>query len=183
MTTPAIHTSYGDMKALPNRLIVNADPVSGKRELKKQLAIENWALYSYNLHKATARGLDKLPGREGKRNFILGRGSFAGAYRYAGLWTGDNASTWDFWKITISQVLSVGLNGVTIAGSDTGGFEPAKGPDGQEERYCSPELLIRWYSGSFLLPWLRNHYVKKTRKWFQASCAQLVVFDQRADPI
>ena len=101
----------------------------------------------------------------------MGRGSFSGAYRFAGLWTGDNASTWDFWRITVSQVLSVGLNGVSIAGSDMGGFEPAIGKDGKEEKYCSPELLIRWYSGSVLLPWFRNHYVgaKKNRKWFQVS--------------
>jgi alpha-glucosidase (family GH31 glycosyl hydrolase) len=165
MTTPAIHDSYGDMKGLPSRLLVNSDDVSQSSQEKK-LAIEIWALYSYNLHKATANGLDNLhklvPSRKGKRNFILGRGSFAGMYRYAGLWTGDNASTWDFWQITVSQVLSVGLNGVSIAGADAGGFEP-KG----DEKYCSPELIIRWYAGSFLLPWLRNHYVKKNRKWFQ----------------
>lgn len=120
---------------------------------KQQLAIEVWALYSYNLHKATFHGLNNLKCREGKRNFILGRGSFAGMFRFAGLWSGDNASTWDFWRITIPQILSMGLNGVCITGSDTGGFE-ANGSD----QCCDPELLIRWYAGSFLLPWLRNHY-------------------------
>lgn len=137
----------------------------------KKLAIEAWALYPYNLHKATAQGLNELhklvPARRGKRNFILGRGSYAGVFRFAGLWTGDNASTWDFWRITVPQVLSLGLNGVTIAGSDCGGFEPGRNLDGSEEKYCSPELLIRWYAGSVLLPWLRNHYVKKDRKYFQ----------------
>lgn len=170
MTTPAIHTSYGDMKGFPTRLLVSSDAEPESTIAPKEvLAIENWALFSYNLHKATFHGLDKLPSRAGKRNFILGRGSFSGAYRFAGLWTGDNASTWDFWRITVSQVLSVGLNGVSIAGSDMGGFEPAIGKDGKEEKYCSPELLIRWYSGSVLLPWFRNHYVgnKKNRKWFQ----------------
>lgn len=166
---------------LPSRLIVSSDGVSkapdGSENFKeKKLAIEIWALFSYNLLKATSSGLDDLhklvPSRQGKRNFILGRGSFAGMYRYAGLWTGDNASTWDFWKITVSQVLSAGLNGVSIAGADAGGFEPYG-----NETYCSPELLIRWYAGSFLLPWLRNHYVKKIKyttngqdvwtKWFQ----------------
>jgi alpha-glucosidase (family GH31 glycosyl hydrolase) len=88
-------------------------------------------------------------------------------YRFAGLWSGDNASTWDFWRITIPQVLSVGLNGVCITGSDTGGFEPGKDQWGNEAKICDPNLLIRWYSGSFLLPWLRNHYVKKDRKWYQ----------------
>lgn len=170
MTTPAIHDSYGDMKGFPTRLLITADAEKESQIARKEvLAIENWALFSYNLHKATFHGLDSLESRKGKRNFILGRGSFAGAYRFAGLWTGDNASTWGFWKISVSQVLSLGLNGVSIAGSDMGGFEPTKDSNGQEERYCSPELLIRWYSGSVLLPWFRNHYVgaKKNRKWFQ----------------
>jgi len=170
MTTPAIHDSYGDMKGFPTRLYISSDVEKEDLvEPKEVLAIEAWALYSYNLHKATFRGLEKLESRKGKRNFILGRGSFAGAFRFAGLWSGDNASTWDFWRICVSQVLSVGLNGVSISGADTGGFEPTKDANGQEEKYCSPELLIRWLSGSFLLPWLRNHYVgvKKGRKWFQ----------------
>lgn len=150
---------------------MSSDAVSSTAPTEKTAA-EIWALYSYNLHKATSHGLDTLeqllPSRKNKRNFILGRGSFAGMYRYAGLWSGDNASTWDFWKITVSQVLSVGLNGVSVSGSDMGGFEPYNNPStGQEEKYCNPELLIRWYAGSFLLPWFRNHYVKKTRKWFQ----------------
>ncbi|RPA94936.1 hypothetical protein L873DRAFT_1699735 [Choiromyces venosus 120613-1] len=171
MTTPAIHSSYGDMKGLPSRLLMSSDAVSSTKPTEKTAA-EIWALYSYNLHKATAHGLDKLeqsiPSRKNKRNFILGRGSFAGMYRYAGLWSGDNASTWEFWKITVSQVLSVGLNGVSVSGSDMGGFEPYFNRNtGKEENYCNPELLIRWYAGSFLLPWFRNHYVKKTRKWFQ----------------
>ncbi|KAI5820272.1 alpha-1,4-glucan lyase [Pyronema omphalodes] len=169
MTTPSIGEAYGDMKGFPSRLLLNSD--AEKKNPKKQLAIEIWALYSYNLHKATYHGLGRIKGRENKRNFILGRGSFASMFRFAGLWSGDNASTWNFWRITIPQVLSVGLNGVSISGSDTGGFEPAKrypGTDNdEEEKYCSPELLIRWYAGSFLLPWLRNHYVRKNRKWFQ----------------
>jgi alpha-glucosidase (family GH31 glycosyl hydrolase) len=132
--------------------------------LKKQPAIEIWALYSYNLHKATFQGLNNLPSRRNKRNFIIGRGSFAGMHRYSGLWTGDNGSTWDFWKISISQVLSLGLSGVSIVGSDIGGFMP-----NGNEKFCDPDLLIRWYSGAFLLPWFRNHYVKKNGgKLFQA---------------
>ncbi|KAH0607359.1 uncharacterized protein H6S33_002393, partial [Morchella sextelata] len=177
MTTPAIHESFGDMKGLPSRLMLDFP----NHTPSTKLAIEAWAVYSYNLHKATFQGLSKLKGRENKRNFILGRGSYAGMYRYAGLWTGDNASTWDFWRITVSQVLSVGLNGVSICGADTGGFEPARIPgdpergiEEREEKICNPELLIRWYVGSTFLPWLRNHYVSRKdtktgemRKWFQ----------------
>lgn len=85
-------------------------------------------------------------------------------YRSAGFCSGDNASTWE---ITIPQVLSMGLNGVCISGSDTGGFEP----NGLHQ-YCDPELLIRWYASSFLLPWLKNHYNStkdngRQKMWFQ----------------
>ncbi|KAH0607116.1 uncharacterized protein H6S33_003104 [Morchella sextelata] len=152
MTTPSIATAYGDMKGFPSRLNLTSDAICAT-ELKKQPAIEIWALYSYNLHKATFQGLNNLPSRRNKRNFIIGRGSFAGMHRYSGLWTGDNGSTWDFWKISISQVLSLGLSGVSIVGSDIGGFMP-----NGNEKFCDPDLLIRWYSGAFLLPWFRNHY-------------------------
>jgi alpha-glucosidase (family GH31 glycosyl hydrolase) len=116
-------------------------------------AIEIWSLYSYNLHKATYKGLNKLPMRQGKRNFIIGRGSFAGMHRYAGLWTGDNASTWDHFKISVFQVLAAGISGGSITGADVGGFMPDFG--GPKPYYADPELLIRWYCAYFLLPWFR----------------------------
>lgn len=135
-------------------------------------AIELWALYSYNLHKATYNGLNKLKGREKKRNFVLGRGSLTGMHRFAGLWTGDNASSWDFWKISVAQVLALGYSGMTIAGVDMGGFTPD--PKALTEypypRWCDPELLTRWYTGAFLLPWYRNHYNQtQNNKAFQVS--------------
>ena len=86
-----------------------------------------WNLYSYNLHKATYHGLNNLPGRENKRNFIIGRGSFSGMHRFAALWTGDNASTWDFLRINVSQVLSLGMCGIAVCGQDIGGFEKELG--------------------------------------------------------
>lgn len=124
---------------------------------RKKTAIEIWSLYSYNLHKATYKGLNALPQRAGKRNFIIGRGSFAGMHRYAGLWTGDNASTWDFFRISVSQVLSSGLSGVSITGADVGGFMPQEDSvTHAKSRYCDPELLIRWYCAYFMLPWFRS---------------------------
>ncbi|OJD31815.1 glycoside hydrolase family 31 protein [Diplodia corticola] len=117
-------------------------------------AMELWSLYSLNLHKATFNGLKRLDARRGKRNFIIGRGSFAGAQRYAGLWTGDNASTWEFLRVSVVQVLSLGMSGMTVAGADVGGFELAYG----ESDFADPELLIRWYCANSLLPWFRNHY-------------------------
>lgn len=125
----------------------------------KKKAIEIWHLYSYNLHKATYHGLntlhqtsDKLKWRENRRNFIIGRGSFAGMHRYAGLWTGDNASTWEFLDISVAQVLAIGLSGITISGADVGGFEFM---DQASKGWADPELLIRWYCAYSLLPWFR----------------------------
>lgn len=165
MTTPAVAPSYGDMRGFPGRLLVSTDPyVQDSTKLPDQKpAIELWSLYSYNLHKATYQGLDNLPTRTNKRNFVIGRGSSTGMHRFAGLWTGDNASTWDFWRINVAQVIALGLGGITIAGVDMGGFTV-----GSDPQWCDPELFIRWYSGAFLLPWYRNHYDGKPgKKLFQ----------------
>ncbi|MAD87625.1 MAG: hypothetical protein CL912_32095 [Deltaproteobacteria bacterium] len=138
----------------PSRLLISTDkcdPADKDRvSPPKQTAIELWALYSYNLHKATYNGLNNLASRANKRNFIIGRGSFAGMHRYAGLWTGDNASTWSFWQVCISQIINLGYSGMSIAGVDMGGFLQ----DGSNQ-FCDPDLLIRWYSGAFMLPWYR----------------------------
>lgn len=111
---------------------------------------------------ATFQGLGQLESRKGKRNFTIGRGNYTGAHRYAGLWTEDNSSAWEFFNISVAQVLSLGLSGVTIAGADVGGFEPADLPS-----FCDPELFIRWNVAYSLLPWYRNHYVRKGKKLFQ----------------
>ena len=166
MTTPAVGRWYGDMLGFPGRLLVSTDPYNQKPDvLPPQLpAIEIWALYSYNLHKATYKALENLPSRKNKRNFIIGRGSSTGMHRFAGLWTGDNGSTWDFWRINVAQVLALGLGGITIAGVDMGGFTPSA----DNGKWCDPDLFVRWYSGAFLLPWYRNHYNGKPgNKLFQ----------------
>ncbi|KAH8895231.1 hypothetical protein GQ53DRAFT_855393 [Thozetella sp. PMI_491] len=168
MTSPCIAEQYGDMKSLPFRLKLDSDGWSGDPKAAQQKrAIEIWSLFSYNLHKATYHGLNSLSDgnpnlawRANRRNFIVGRGSFSGSHRFAGLWTGDNASTWEFLEISVAQVLALGLSGVTIAGADVGGFEMK-----DTERYASPELIVRWYGAYSLLPWFRNHYTR-WRAWF-----------------
>ncbi|KAI6752279.1 hypothetical protein HG530_013648 [Fusarium avenaceum] len=168
MTGPCIAEEYGDMKGLPFRLNIDSDGWSqDSSRLTRKKAIEIWSLYSYNLHKATYHGLNnihelspKLSWRENRRNFIIGRGSFVGSHRFAGLWTGDNASTWEFLDISVAQVLALGMSGITISGQDVGGFEFID----SEHDYANPELLIRWYCAYSLLPWFRNHYTKK-RFW------------------
>lgn len=162
MTTPAVRQTRGDMKGFPFRLLVNADHESGA-DLHTTEAIKVWNLYSYNLHKATYHGLNNLPSRGDLRNFIVGRGSFTGMHRFAALWTGDNASTWDFLRINVAQVLALGMSGQAIAGEDIGGFAAGEPNQG----WVGPELLMRWTMAGAFLPWFRNHYIRKGFKQFQ----------------
>ena len=162
MTTPAIRNTRGDMKGFPFWLLVTND-LASNLPAKQSPALKVWNLFSYNLHKATYHGLNRLKGRENKRNLIVGRGSFTGMHRFAALWTGDNASTWDFLKINVSQVISLGMCGLSICGEDIGGFESAE----DWQRWADPELLMRWTAAGEFLPWFRNHYIRKGRKDFQ----------------
>src|SRR5262249_19581875 len=54
-------------------------------------------VYGLNLLKATSGGIDTLRRAvKNQRNFIIARGGFAGMQRYAGLWTGDSPSSWEY---------------------------------------------------------------------------------------
>ncbi|MCZ8517817.1 hypothetical protein O9H85_37160 [Paenibacillus filicis] len=171
MTTPCIRDTRGDMRSFPFKLKITDDSVKMYTQSDSDLAASNentttvikvWNLFSYNLHKATYHGLNNLgiPGRENKRNFIIGRG---GMHRFAGLWTGDNASSWDFLRVTLPQVLALGISGQAVSGSDVGGFEIEQ----DWEHWADPELFIRWTTMGAFLPWFRNHYIAKGRKFFQ----------------
>ena len=186
MTTPAIRDYRGDMKGFPFELYVTDDFYPS--DVKQTPALKVWNLYSYNLHKATYEGLnnlyqlsDGLKWRENKRNFIIGRGSFSGSHKYAGLWTGDNSSEWDFLQMNISQVLSLGMNALAVTGQDIGGFEQEYGND--KQGWASPELVIRWTAAGAFLPWFRNHYVRKGRKEFQELFQYVKWFETWGRPI
>ncbi|CAE6417089.1 unnamed protein product [Rhizoctonia solani] len=162
---------YGaDLAFPPFRLLITSDEHKGsdsRDAAEAELpATQVWALYSLNLHKATYHGWDHNASRTGRRNFIIGRGGFIGLHRYAGLWTGDNASTWDFLRVSVARVVSLGLSSITISGGDVGGFEPGR----DNGKWASPELLMRWYLAYCLLLWFRNHYNRKMdKKEFQES--------------
>ena len=82
--------------------------------------------------RATYEGLLRL--QPDVRPFVLTRAAYAGTQRYAATWTGDNSSTWNHMRISIPQLLNLGLSGYTFIGDDIGGF--AGSP--------TPELLTRW---------------------------------------
>ena len=87
------------------------------------------------------------------RPFVLTRAGYAGTQRYAATWTGDNTSTWNHMRISIPQIMNLGLSGYTFVGDDIGGF------DGNP----TPELLTRWMELGVFTPIFRNHASKGTR--------------------
>jgi alpha-glucosidase len=99
--------------------------------------------------RATYEGVLKLA--PDKRPFVMTRASFAGGQRYAATWTGDNSSSWAHLKLSVSQLVSLGLSGFAYAGDDIGGF--AGDPP-------SPELLTRWIEIGAFNPIFRDHYQK-----------------------
>jgi alpha-glucosidase len=128
--------------------------------------------YALLLCQATWNGINTL--RPDKRNFIIARGGYAGLQRYAGLWTGDSASSWEFLQINIPEVLNLGLSGQPMSGCDIGGFANGSGSSNgyfdQGTRkmvgcITDPELFVRWMNLGAFLPWYRNHYDGYTKQY------------------
>jgi alpha-glucosidase len=102
-------------------------------------------VYGMLMARATREGLQKQYSR--KRPFVLSRAGYAGSQRYAASWTGDNASTWEHMRLSISMILNAGLSGIAFTGADVGGF--AGEPDG--------ELFTRWIQLGSMMPFFRAH--------------------------
>ena len=114
---------------------------------------EHWEVhsaYGMQMARATKEGLDTL--RPRRRNWVFTRSAYAGTQRYASSWTGDNRSTWADLRITPSMLMNLGLSGLSMTGSDVGGFEGSP----------SPELYARWISSAAFHPFFRTHTAKGT---------------------
>lgn len=162
MTCPAVVPNPDNDtpdKTLPLDLMMY-DPVTGAYQPNAK--VHN--AFALNLVQATFAGLTALRASSAlagtynakKRNFIIARGGFAGIQRYAGIWTGDSASSWDFLAINIPEVLNIGLSGLPISGCDIGGFATGSGSEGQG--ITDYVLFTRWMNLGAFLPWYRNHY-------------------------
>ncbi|KAL8828655.1 MAG: hypothetical protein Q9170_006504, partial [Blastenia crenularia] len=102
-------------------------------------------LFGYQILNATYNAL--LAAMPGKRPFIIGRSTFAGAGKWAGHWGGDNTSLWAYMFFSIPQALSFSLFGIPMFGVDTCGF------NGNTDE----ELCNRWMQLSAFFPFYRNH--------------------------
>ena len=100
--------------------------------------------------RATFEGQRRLNPDE--RSFVMTRASYAGGQRYAVTWTGDNSSSWNHLKLSISMLLNLGLSGFAFSGADVGGFIGAP----------SPELMTRWTEIAAFSPIFRAHSEKGT---------------------
>ncbi|MBK1790166.1 TIM-barrel domain-containing protein [Persicirhabdus sediminis] len=174
MTCPAINANLSPanvyMKTFPQDLMIAQEQTmeDGSVEVVYHPNAKVHNSYVNNLLDGTWNGINKLAPQ--RRNFIIARGGYAGMQRYAGLWTGDSASTWDFLKINLPEVLNLGLSGVPISGCDIGGFAVGYGPSSgtTSQSYVDDgeifggitnyELLTRWMQLGSFLPWYRNHY-------------------------
>ncbi|MDR6847776.1 alpha-glucosidase [Sphingomonas sp. BE270] len=102
-------------------------------------------VYGMQNTRATYDGLLTL--RPDERPFVMTRASYAGGQRYAVTWTGDNSATWDHLKLSVQQIINLGLSGFAYSAADVSGF--AGGP--------SPDLLTRWFEIGAFTPVFRDH--------------------------
>jgi alpha-glucosidase len=98
--------------------------------------------------RATYEGLLRL--RPDRRPFVLTRAAYSGAQRYAATWTGDNTSSWNHMRLSVPQLLNLGVSGYADVGDDVGGFIGS--PD--------PDLLTRWTELAAFNPFFRTHAIK-----------------------
>uniref|UniRef100_A0A8C4GXQ4 Glucosidase, alpha; neutral C n=1 Tax=Dicentrarchus labrax TaxID=13489 RepID=A0A8C4GXQ4_DICLA len=110
-------------------------------------------LYGFYQHMATVEGLITRSGGL-ERPFVLSRSFFAGSQRLGAVWTGDNAASWEYLKISIPMLLSLSVAGIAFCGADVGGF--VQDPE--------PELLVRWYQAAALQPFFRGHSANTTKR-------------------
>lgn len=100
-------------------------------------------LYGYLMSKATYEGLltiTRLP-------YVITRSTYLGGQKYATVWTGDIASSWEHFRASIPMILNLGLSGQPVAGPDIGGYMGNP----------TAELYQRWILQGALYPYSRTH--------------------------
>ncbi|MGC1783502.1 MAG: glycoside hydrolase family 31 protein [Acidobacteriaceae bacterium] len=102
-------------------------------------------VYGMQNSRATYEGMLRL--KPDQRAFVLTRASYAGGQRYAATWTGDNSSTWNHLRISVPQLLNLGVSGFAMVGDDIGGYKGSPVPD----------LLTRWIELGSFNPIDRDH--------------------------
>ncbi|KAI0521082.1 glycosyl hydrolases family 31-domain-containing protein [Xylaria bambusicola] len=152
--------SEGDMKGLPDRELFtpayrinnHQGDLSDKTLYTNNSNADGTVQYdTHNIHglmMVTATRHALLKRRPNSRPFVLTRSTFAGSGTKAAHWFGDNYSSWDDYRATISQMLSfAAVHAMPMVGSDVCGFNG----DAQEK------MCARWALLGAFQPFYRNH--------------------------
>jgi len=102
-------------------------------------------VYGLLMSEATREGVLKY--RPNERPLVITRDTYAGGQRYAAVWTGDNSSTWEHLRLSLPELMNMGISGLSLVGADIGGF--AMSP--------SPDLYTRWLEAGVFYPFCRTH--------------------------
>jgi alpha-glucosidase len=146
MNEPAIFNTPTKTMPLDTRHRIDSDDFAPR--IADHGEIHN--VYGMQNTRATYDGLRKLA--PGERAVVMTRASYAGGQRYAVTWTGDNSATWDHLKLSVQQIINLGLSGFSYGAADVSGF--TGGP--------APDLLTRWFEIGAFYPLFRDHSAKGT---------------------
>ncbi|KAG9005981.1 hypothetical protein FRB93_009082 [Tulasnella sp. JGI-2019a] len=135
-----IHNGYGKLSL--KTVATNATHAGGYVEL------DTHNLFGTTEEHATFEALLSI--NAGKRPFIIGRSTFAGAGKWSGHWTGDNYASWESQRYSIQGILQFQIFQIPLVGADTCGFN-----DNTDEELCN-----RWMQLSAFAPFYRNHNIK-----------------------
>jgi alpha-glucosidase len=144
MNEPAVFDTTTKTMPLDNVHRIDSDDFAPRNATHAE--IHN--VYGMENTRGTFEGMKRW--RANQRPFVMTRASFAGGQRYAVTWTGDNSSTWDHLRLSVEQLINLGLSGFAYSGADVGGF--TGGP--------SPELMTRWFEVAAFTPIFRDHSMK-----------------------
>jgi alpha-glucosidase len=147
MNEPAVFDGPG--KTMPNDIQHRIDEPGFRKRTATHLEIHD--IFGMQNSRGTYEG--ELALRPNERPFVMTRASYAGGQRYSTTWTGDNSSTWNHLRMTVPQLVNLGLSGFSLAGADVGGFAGSPPPD----------LLTKWIEVSAFQPIDRDHSAKGTR--------------------
>jgi len=147
MNEPSVFSN--STKTMPDDVQHRIDEAGFRKRTASHLEIHN--VFGMQNSRATYDGA--LAIRPNERAFVMTRASFAGGQRYAATWTGDNSSTWDHLRMSVPQLVNLGLSGFSLSGADVGGFAGSPPPD----------LLTKWIELSAFQPIDRDHSAKGTR--------------------
>jgi alpha-glucosidase len=102
-------------------------------------------VYGMLMSEATRDGILRYQPNE--RPLVITRDTYAGGQRYAAVWTGDNSSTWEHLRLSLPELMNMGLSGLPLVGADIGGFVLS----------ASPDLYTRWLEAGVFYPYCRTH--------------------------